>query len=104
VKLVVTLPSQAATQSHRNPFGGGYMPLAFAFVLLPFAGKRLSRKAGALGCLLLIGIATASLMGLAGCGKSSSGYNGQGPQSYNLTITATSGSLSHSTTVNLTVQ
>jgi hypothetical protein len=42
--------------------------------------------------------------GLSGCGSTSSGYFGQPQQSYSVVITATSGSISHATTVVLVVQ
>jgi trimeric autotransporter adhesin len=45
----------------------------------------------------------AAMAGLSGCG-SSSGFFAQHQQTYTITITATSGTLSHSTTVELTVQ
>jgi hypothetical protein len=40
---------------------------------------------------------------LTGCG-SSTGFFASAPQTYNITITGTSGALTHSTTVTLTVQ
>jgi hypothetical protein len=80
-------------------------PLSLAFLLLPFigkvrkAGKRFSRM---LSILLLMGTGLAAMIGLGGCG--SGGYFGQTQKSYTVTVTATSGTLSHSTNVTLTVE
>jgi hypothetical protein len=64
-------------------------------------GKTLQR----LSLLLLLLIAGAGAMfGLTGCGAKDSGFFGQTEKTYNVLITATSGSLSHSTSVTLTVQ
>ena len=80
--------------------------VAFA-MLLPFLGgirrsKALRRLA--LAALLLTGASGAAM--LTGCGGGGSGGNGGGsqPQTYTIAVTATSGALSHSTTVTLTVQ
>jgi hypothetical protein len=43
------------------------------------------------------------MAGLSGCGATS-GFFGQAEKTYNVLITATSGSLSHSTSVTLTIQ
>jgi hypothetical protein len=44
------------------------------------------------------------MAGLTGCAAKDSGFFGQAEQTYNVQITASSGSLSHSTTVVLIVQ
>jgi hypothetical protein len=81
-------------------------PFTLAFLLLPFvgrmrkAGKRFHRMLPIL-LLLLAGIAAAA--GLSGCG-SNSGYFGQAPQNYSVTVTATAGALSHTSNVTLTVE
>ena len=80
--------------------------MLLGMVFLPFGGgvrRAVGRHGRALG-LLLLGVAGISLLGLAGCASHNSGYFGSAQTSYTLTITGTSGTLSHSTTVNLIVQ
>jgi hypothetical protein len=71
-------------------------------VLLPFSGKirRAAGKQWRVVRLLLFLFAATSLLGIAGCG----GHSSSGPPTYTLTMTATSGSLSHAKTLTLTVQ
>jgi hypothetical protein len=89
--------------AHRNAGTNGPIakmaPFALALLLLPFAAKlrRAGRRFGRLmSVLLLLGA------GLA-CG-SNNGFFGQAPQNYTVTITATSGALSHSGTLTVTVE
>ncbi len=80
--------------------------LALALLLLPFTRRmrRASRKLGRLLPLLLLLIAgLAALTGLSGC-SSTSGYFGQAPATYTITVTGTAGALTHSTSVTLTVE
>jgi hypothetical protein len=100
VTLQVQLPGKAALESQDKPFGRGALPLMLSLILLPFAGRL--RKAGKrwrkLAVLAFVGAAMA--VGLNGCGAPAK----LNPNSYTLTVTATSGGLSHTTTLNLTVQ
>ncbi len=115
VTLTVNLAGQSASLKHRNPFHDGRLPLAVGLILLPFTGRlrrasRLlrSRRWNRHSQWLLVAIlsfgSAASLLVLNGCGGKPTGYFGQAPETYTLTITGTSGSLSHSTTVTLTVE
>ncbi len=112
VQLTVNLPPLSTAQLHRSPISGGPMTLAFGLMLLPFAVRlrqssviRRSRQLNAWLRVALPAIAVAaSLLGLVGCASRSSGFFTQPSQTYTLTITATTGSLSHSTTVTLTVE
>lgn len=105
IPLVVTT-SSAAEAANQHPGGSGLPKLAWGLLLLPFAAR--IRKAGrrlSSGAALMLGLlALAGAIGLSGCGAKSSGYFGQPPASYTLTVTATSGNLSHSATVTLNVE
>ncbi len=104
VTLQVGPPGKAAIQPTRGPFRGSSLPVALGLIVLPaifglpFAG-RLRKSACRWYALTAIGLAGAVLAaGLAGCGFNPT------PQASTLTITATSGSLSHTVTVKLTVK
>lgn len=106
VALTIQLPSVAAKLDRKTPLNGKAPPLLWGILLLPFigrlrrAGKRLGRK---LSVLLLIVIGVAAMAGLSGC-NSTSGFFDQLTNSYTIAVTGTSGTLSHSTSVTLTVQ
>jgi hypothetical protein len=98
VILQVSLPGKSALQPPRGPFGGGSLPVALGLILLPLAG-RLRKAAHRFRKIALLALAGAALaVGMTGCQIT---YT---PQSFPLTVTATSGTLSHSTTVNIIVQ
>lgn len=88
-------------------------PALFSAVLLPFAGflpwrkgqrnGKSSRASALLGVTLLALACCVAVGGLSGCGSKNSGYLGARSQTTMVTVTATSGQLSHSTTVSLTV-
>jgi hypothetical protein len=97
VVLQVQLPGKAAIQPNARPFSRGELPLMLSLVLLPFfRGIRRGRKHPAVLALLALSLA----VGMIGCGGSSA----LKPNSYTLTVSAGSGPLSHSTSLNLTVQ
>ena len=111
VTLTVEVPQQTGMLAPGRkpgiePFGRGLAPLALGILLLPFAGKmrRSGKRLGRLCCSLLLLLASAgAVAGLSGCG-SVNGFIGQPQTTSNLTVTATSGALSHTTTLTLTVQ
>lgn len=100
VTMQVQLPGKAALERPGRPFGRGALPLALSLILLPFAGRlrKTARRWRNLAVLALIGVALT--LGMNGCG----GGGKLNPNAYTLTVTATAGGLSHSTTVKLTVQ
>jgi hypothetical protein len=98
VILEVFLPGKSAMQPPPAPFGGRSLPVALGLFLLPLAG-RMRKTAHRFHRVAVLALAGAVLaLGLTGCQIT---YT---PQSFPLTITATSGTLSHSTTVNIIVK
>jgi hypothetical protein len=95
--FVVSVPRQSNMASRSRHLG----PTAFALLLLPFAClKRYRRRPQRL--LLWMLVALTSFGVVSGCGGG--GYFSQPQQTYTITVTGTSGSLVHSTTVTLTVE
>jgi hypothetical protein len=111
VTLTVNMPQQTGMlapgrKPGMEPFGRRLAPIALGILLLPFAGKmrRSGKRLGRLCCLLLLLLASAgAVAGLSGCGGDN-GFFTQAPQSYTLTITASSGGLQRSTNVTLNLQ
>ena len=54
--------------------------------------------------LLLSFVGLAGIVSLIGCGAAGNGFLGQAQKNYIITITATSGSIQHTFTVNLDLQ
>ncbi|MGO9316672.1 MAG: Ig-like domain repeat protein, partial [Terracidiphilus sp.] len=105
--LTIQLPQTTASA---QPAGGNLVsrmaPFSLALLLLPFAGrlrKSGKRLARILAVVLLAGAGAATLAGLSGCGTNT-GFFAQTQQNYKVTVTVGSGSLSYTSTVNLTVE
>lgn len=106
-KMSVKVPALA--ELHRtSPFGGGSV-IAFGMLLLPFSRrfrKRARRMTFAVCAVFLMSLA--ALGGIAGCGVPS-GFFGQAPQTYTMTVIGTATGtgqvvLQHQTTVTLVVE
>jgi hypothetical protein len=106
VTLSVQVPSLTASLKQDHRFGGGFVPVALGMLLLPFS-RRLRRSARKLGrgasLALLLLLSLGAVAGLTGCGAGN-GFFAQPQRTYNVTVTATSGALTHSSQVMLTVE
>ncbi len=102
ITLSILVPSQTSSLRHSDRLALQLSPVMMGMLFLPFCGRirRVVGKRRNVVRLLLLLLAAAALLGIAACG----GHTSPPPQSYTLTMTATSGSLSHSTTLTLTVQ
>jgi len=81
-------------------------PFSLALLLLPFVGRlrRAGKRFGRMLTVVLLLIAgMAAMIGMSGCG-STIGFFGQAQQSYTVGVTGTSGTLSHTSNVTLTVE
>jgi hypothetical protein len=94
--------ASASRKSEAWPAGGG---AALALVLLPLGLLRRGRRliGSKLFLILLAVTALVATTGLVGCGAHG-GLFGQVPKSYPITLTATSGTTTHTVSVNLNVQ
>jgi hypothetical protein len=107
---VQTTPQVAADATGK--LGKNALSVALGLLLLPFMGSRRLRRDGRaagryvfLAVVLLGGIVATT--GLTGCGITDvkgNGFFGQAPQTYHITITATSGTIQHSVNVTLNVE
>lgn len=108
VTLTIAISNQFTARSRIWPSLALRSPLMFAMILLPFGTRR--RKYRICSTVIrnrLVGFGIAITLltaGLTGCGGSSNPKATVQPQTYTLSITATSGSLSHTATVTLIVE
>jgi len=103
VTLIIRTASPVAdlqAPAGRSRFG----PVLLGLLLLPLVGaRRWRRQSSRLLCWVLLVVALAGSTLLTGCG-SSGGFLDSSLQNYNVTVTATTGSIVHSTTVVLNLQ
>ena len=96
----MTLPAQPGHGMPRSA-------IAFALLLLPLFGAGAMRRKGSslpryAAFLLLLAASIGATASLTGCGGA--GFLNQSPKTYAVTVTATSGTLQHSTSINLIVE
>jgi sugar lactone lactonase YvrE len=107
--FILTINTPAITAELRSqppPSARRYAPVAMSLLLLPLAAFARRRRLGKqMGSLLLLLLLAAGATGLTGCvTAASSGYYGVTTQTYNLTVTGTSGNLTRTTGLTLIVQ
>lgn len=109
VVLTINAPPVTSGALHRPvspvaPAGRGDAPAMLALLLLPVGFLARRRKSLGRLLILLVGLGAAA-SGLTGCvTNDTTGFYGQNPQTYTLTITGTSGSLVHTVQVKFTVE
>jgi hypothetical protein len=105
----VTLTIQTSSQTARNkkPFSGRpFAPVALGFLLLPLAGMKIVRRRSRQMPRLTVALAAmvlslGTLLGLSGCGGSSS--PGATAKSYTVVVTATDAITAAHSSINLTL-
>ncbi len=104
--LTINMPQSVAHIDHSRPGQPNSPSALWAALLLPFAlvVRRKSKRLGqGISLLLLLAAGVCATVGLTGCGTTS-GLFAEQQQSYTITVTATAGTLTHSTQVTLTVE
>jgi hypothetical protein len=107
VSLAIHLPTTSSMRDWEGPTGRKLPPVLWGILLLPFAGRlrrvgKRMRRAISVMLLLAASVAAVTAMGCCG-GKSSSSESNSQPSSYTITVTETSGAVSSTTTLTLTV-
>ena len=105
---VATTTALVKNENTPSSFGSKLAPLSLALFLLPLAGLRRGRKMWRkmLMVLVLLAGGLAATMGMTGCNLPS-GYLGQTPKTFTITVTGTASSLptlTHNTSVTLTIE
>jgi CSLREA domain-containing protein len=101
--VVMAVQTASAVACNRNSSGLFGRSITLALLFLPVAAKRRVREKLKGRMLLLVLLMAGLTATVTGCG-SQNGFLLQSPQTYMLTVTATSGTLQHSQTVTLIVQ
>jgi hypothetical protein len=103
--LNISVPQQVVQQQKRNGMGEGLGTLTLALLLLPFSRRirKRARKLERIGLTVLLLVSITTFACLTGCGINT-GFFGNAPKSYTVIITGSSGALTRSANVTLTVQ
>ncbi|HKT89020.1 MAG TPA: Ig-like domain repeat protein, partial [Candidatus Sulfotelmatobacter sp.] len=100
VTVTVQVPAAAAAMRSSHAW---ILATLMGMLALPFGmGRKRSYKQVLVAALLLIGVASTG--NILGCGSGHTTSTTRQPTNYTVTVTATSGSVSHSTALTLTVQ
>jgi len=101
--LTLTAGSQALMHKNRAPFGiPGSTALALLILVFSKRARRAASRLSRASRLLIALLALAAMSTLSACGGG--GFFSHSTQAYTVTVTATSGPNTHTTSVNVTVQ
>jgi len=103
VTLTISIPANTAVQPMARPLERRPWPVALALMLAPFALRNRKRWRASLSLFLLVATGLILSFGVTACGGSGK-QTSPSQQTYNLTVTATSGTLTQSTNLTLLVQ
>ncbi|MBZ5684902.1 MAG: Ig-like domain repeat protein [Acidobacteriia bacterium] len=105
VSVTIKVPASAAAIHRSGKMGAAFASIMVGMFLLPWGG-RLRRRLGSRGlamCCMLVALVAAGT--LAGCGSDTPATPPPAqPRNYTITLTATSGTVTNSTTLHMTVQ
>jgi hypothetical protein len=106
VALTIHIAQAVASIHQKDLLALQASTLMMGMFLLPFGGivRRVAKRQGRKLKLLSLVVAAVALIGLSGCGSRDSGFFASPQRNYTITVTATSGSISHATTLTLTVR
>lgn len=103
VSVAVQVPTTIAAIRMLNGWALALvLPLA-GLMMLPFASDQARTRRG-MPFALLLSVVLLSIAAIVGCGSHTTAPTTRQPTNYTITVTAASGSVSHSTTLTLTVQ
>lgn len=102
--LTITTSATTLVSNHFDGLGRKLAPLSLALLFLPLAGFRRARKLWMRSLMLLVLLAgnLIATTSLSGC--TSSGYFGQTPKTFTVTVTGNNGLFTRTTNVTLTVE
>jgi hypothetical protein len=105
VSLTFNIPAQTAILSVPDSHQRHIPPLLWGALLLPFAFRmrRSGKRMSSVIRLLLLLAGASAMIAVSGCGARN-GFFSQPQQSYTITVTVTTGTLSHSTNLTLKVE
>jgi sugar lactone lactonase YvrE len=104
--LTIQPLSATALLDNKDAPARKFPPVLWGILLLPLAGgmRRGSKRLGkTVSILMVLVVGLTAALALSGCG-SSNGFFGHPQKTYTVTVTATSGTLSHSTNLTLIVE
>jgi hypothetical protein len=102
--LTITTSATTLVSNHFDGLGRKLAPLSLALLFLPLAGFRRARKLWMRSLMVLVLLAGSLIATTSLSGCTSSGYFGQAPKTFTVTVTGNNGLFTRTTNVTLTVE